>query len=125
MALDDGHTLGLQLLATEGLHPATTVQFAEGHWPGEIGDGVALNDRAFDVIEPHLRASSRGWTPQHRYGVFELPATDATALVARLRSEVCRMRELGQGASSLNLMSSLADWLEPRCDGRHLSVLGY
>ena len=125
MTLDDGHAPGFQLLATEGLHPATTVQFAEGHWPGEIGAGVALNDRAFGVIEPHLRATSQAWTLQHRYSVFELPAKEATALVARLRSEVARMRGLGEDASRLRLMSSLADWLEPRSDGRHLSVLGY
>lgn len=124
MALADGHPLGFQLLATEGLYPGTVVQFAEGHWPDKIGAGVALNDCAFDVIEPHLLATSR-WTVLHRYGVFEFPATDALALVARLRSEVPRMRGLREAPCRLNLMLSLADWLEPRCDGRPLSVLGY
>ena len=125
MALDDAHSLGLQLLATDGVHPGALVQFAEGNWPNEIGSGVALNDRAFDEIEPHLLAISSRWTWQHRYGVFELTTREAAALAARLQAEAHKILQAGTATCSSKLFLSLAAWLELRCDGRPLSVLGF
>ena len=115
------------LRATVGLVAGMTIQFAEGQWPGDIGEGVAVTDEAFDSIEPHLRTACPGWTPMHRYGIFDLTAPACSTLVQLLRCEGARLRNsssemLGKAA----LFHDLADWLEVRCNaGRPLSILGF
>ena len=119
----------LELKRTVGLVGGLTIQFAEGRWTGrwegEIGEGIALEIEAFDLIEPCLRAACPEWTSMHRYGVFELPVKGRPQLAMLLRSEAARIRDLGSGsAKEAALFGTLADWLEARCDGRAISILG-
>ncbi|PSJ37880.1 hypothetical protein C7I55_19405 [Sphingomonas deserti] len=120
-----------RLKPTVGLIPGMTIQFAEGRWTGrsenEIGDGVAVTDEAFNSIAPLVLATCPGWTPDHRYGVYELGATACSELVQALRLEADRLREsTGEARSKANLLHGLANWLEPRCEARQpLSILGY
>jgi hypothetical protein len=114
------------LRPTTGLVPGMTIQFAEGSWPGDIGEGVAVTDEAFDSLEPHLLAACPGWTPMHRYAPYDLSASACPALAQLLRSEGKRLRKTGERLGESALFLDLAGWLEVRCDaGRTLSILGY
>jgi hypothetical protein len=100
-----------------------TVQFAEGVWHGEIGEGLAIHDDAFDLVEPLIRKSCPGWTPLHRYGVFELSPASRTTLMLALRAEAER---LDAESEAHGFFVQLSDWLAARLDGRlSVSILGY
>jgi hypothetical protein len=106
-----------------------TIQFAEGRWAGrqhdEIGEGVALSEDAFDLVEPSLRSACPEWTPMHRYGVFELPIGAVVLLASLLRIEAKRRSEATCGAEkNVELLQNLSDWLDARRNGGPLSILG-
>ena len=119
--------MDLELTPTVGLVGGMTVQFAEGAWPGEIGPGLAMPDEAFDLVEPHLRSSCPGWTPDHRYGVFELSVASRITLLDALRAEAKRIGPTSAGTDATHeFFVRLSDWLAERLDPQHtVSVLGY
>jgi hypothetical protein len=115
----------LTLRPTVGLADGLTLQFAEGRWPGEIGDGVGLTEEGFALIEPCLRAACPEWTNMHRYGVFELSGPARATLANALRAEAARHDNVSNGpAPDKNLLGNLAGWLEDRSDERPVSILG-
>jgi hypothetical protein len=61
--------MDFQLKPTTGLAPGSDIQFAEGAWPGRIGEGVGLSERAFDFVEPYLASAWPEWSFERRYGV--------------------------------------------------------
>lgn len=119
----------LELKPTTGLASGLTIQFVEARWTGhrveEVGEGVALSNAAFDLVEPCLSAACPAWTGMHRYGVFELPAEARRSLAMLLRAEAGRIprREGGSGKEA-ELFVNLAEWLNARCDDRPISILG-
>ena len=119
--------MDLKLTPTVGLVGGMTVQFAEGAWPGEIGPGLAMEDEAFDLVAPLLQSSCPGWTPDHRYGVFELSVASRTALLDALRAEAKRVGPAPDGTNTTQeFLVRLSDWLAERLDTQHtVSVLGY
>lgn len=107
-----------KLTPTIGLSPGMTVQFAEGCWPGEVGEGLSMSDAAFNFVEPYLSKHCREWTSEHRFGVFELGQGEASKLTQAFREA----KVFDENASFL---SALADWLEPRCrENRPILILG-
>lgn len=107
---------------TDGLAAGEVIQFADGRWPGVVGAGIAISEEGFDLVEPHLRAAAAGWTPDHRYGVFELKAPARRELATRLTAEVAALPEVEPQAV---LFKALAAWLEQRLDGcKTVSVFG-
>jgi hypothetical protein len=107
------------LEVTNGLVGGMTVQFAEGHWPGEIGSGVVMSDEAFDFVEPFVAAVCADWTSDHRYGVFELSVPNRKRLASALLDGAGTHGQRG-------LLADLAKWLEARCgDDRPISILGF
>jgi len=114
------------LRPTIGLDPGMTIQFAEGSWPADIGEGVAVTDEAFDSLVPHLLAACPGWTVMHRYGPYDLSAPACSSLVQLLRAEGEHLGKIGERPAERAFFLSLDGWLEVRCDaGRTLSILGY
>lgn len=114
-----------RLIQTNGLIGGMTVQFAEGHWPGELGAGLAMTDEAFDIVEPELAAAAQGWTPMHRYGVFKLEAAARGEVRLRLLRRAAEMEALGNLAQA-TMLTELAAWLNERLDERQaVSVFGY
>jgi hypothetical protein len=114
------------LKPTVGLVGRMTVQFAEGHWPEEIGAGVLVSDEAFDLIVPHLRAACPDWTDMHRYAPFKLPGAARAALALALRSEALALRNARRARKTAQLFDGLAEWLELHGDPHQaVSVLGY
>lgn len=119
----------LELKPTIGVCGGLTIQFAEGRWTGrhefEIGEGLALTEEAFDLIEHCLRTVCPEWTPMHRYGVFELPDQTRLSLSTLLRSEAAHVEEGSNGAGSKSEMfGRLADWLDGRSAETPISILG-
>ncbi|WP_332819557.1 hypothetical protein [Sphingopyxis sp.] len=113
----------LEWFPTHGLISGLTFQFAEGHWPGEIGAGIALNWDAFDLIEPVLASSCAEWTPMHRYGPLELSAPCLKLMVDGLQQPDPNGREFP--AQEKELRSYLAGWLTERLDAQKIvSFLG-
>ena len=118
------------LRPTIGLASGMTIQFAEGRWSGrdeeKIGPGVELDDDAFGYVLPLILATCPGWTPMHRYGVYELSPMACSALVRALRSEATRLHERTAASSRKgDMFLELADWLDTRRDaGNPLSILG-
>jgi hypothetical protein len=117
----------LALTPTIGLVGGMTVQFAEGSPHSEIGEGLAISDEAFDLVEPLIGTSCPGWTPLHRYGVFELSPASRTALMTALRNEAERLgRKANEDAETMTFFMRLSDWLAARLDGPiSVSILGY
>ena len=108
-----------ELVPTIGVSAGMTVQFAEGSWRGEIGEGVSMSDAAFNVVEPYIFQHCRDWTSEHRYGVFELGQAEAIKLSQAFREA----KALEDNAS---FFSALADWLEFRLRGKTpILILGY
>lgn len=98
---------------TAGLVSGETVQFAEGSWPGPIGAGIAVEEDAFDLIEPHLRLAAPSWSDGHRYGTFELGVQTRSELAKRLRDSA----ELpSHPEADRALLRAVAIWLEERTD---------
>ena len=119
----------LELKPTVGLVGGLTIQFAEarpsGRLQDEIGDGVALSEAGFDLVEPHLRSACPEWTDMHRYGVFELAAQARASLAMLLRCEAARVSEASERPrKKADLFGHLADWLDARCDDRPISIFG-
>lgn len=116
-------TIKLEWYPTRGLVGGITIQFAEGRWDECVGDGIALNEAAFDIIEPFLMRFCPEWTPRHRYGAMELSPTCRKLMVDALRqpdyhkhTDLTREEEL---------CFSLADWLAERLGvGQIISVFG-
>jgi hypothetical protein len=48
-------------------------QFAEGLWPGPLGNGVVMTEEAYDFIEPYLDKCCPDVSGPARYGTTELP----------------------------------------------------
>lgn len=114
------------LTPTMGVVGGRTIQIAEGHWPGEIGSGVAMSDEAFDIVAPLLAAVAPDWTPMHRYGVFELRPAVRWELASRFRSQAANLQRFEHTSVQAHLFNELASWLEGRVDERlTISVLGY
>lgn len=108
-----------ELTPTIGLSPGMTVQFAEGCWPGDVGEGLGMSDAAFNLVEPYLLKHCRGWTSEHRFGMFELEEEEAGKLCQAFREA----KPLDDNASFFPI---LAKWLEPRCAGKKpILILGY
>ena len=107
-----------------GLEKGLYVQFADGRWDAEVGEGLALNEAAFDLIEPHVSKCFAEWTSTHRYAVFELSLRERTDLSVVLRQSANTAFKVAP-ASSLRLFSDLADWLESRSEEHQIvSILG-
>jgi len=124
MGMPSAMAPNLTLNPTVGVVGGLTIQFAECPASDEIGDGVAMTEEGFDLIEPYLRGAS-AWTDMHRYGVFELPLSARVSLVCSLRSGAVRVRhdaDSQQGESEL--LDGLANWLEARRDEAEIRVLG-
>ncbi len=122
-------TENLDLTPTRGLVGGLTIQFAEGRWTGrsdsEIGEGVALSEEAFNLVEPSLRSACGEWTSMHRYGVFQLPGGAAPSLASLLRAEAERITQATCGSEKeADLLRNLANWLDARRDRRPISILG-
>lgn len=114
-----------ELKPTVGLMGGLTIQFAEGRWREEIGDGVALTEEGFDLIEPCLRTACPEGKDMHRYGVFELPVQARAPLAILLRSGAAHVSGGGDGSErAADLFGKLADWLDAHCDERPISILG-
>jgi hypothetical protein len=112
----------LQLKPTVGLVSGLTIQFAEGHWREEIGEGVALSEAAFNLVEPHLRVACPEWTAAHRHGVLQLSTFAKASLVSLLRAAADHP---SKGSPQENdLLCQLAEWLEARSDRMPISILG-
>jgi hypothetical protein len=115
-----------ELLPTVGLIGGETIQIVEGRWPDEVGSGIALGEAAFDLIEQCLRTAYPDWRDAHRYGVFELSPPARQTLVTLLRQKAVNLASAREtGTSETKLLTEIADWLNSRCDGRPISVLGY
>ncbi len=119
----------LELKPTVGLVGGSTIQYAEGRWTGrrddEIGEGVALTEEAFDLVEPSLRSACPEWTPMHRYGVFELPVEATASLASLLRAKAeCFTQATYGSEKKAELLRNLADWLDARPDRRPITILG-
>jgi len=112
----------LRLRPTVGLVSGLTIQFAEGRWREEIGEGVALSEDGFDLIEPHLRTACAEWTAAHRYGVFELSNPSKASLVSLLRTAADKAS--GGSTQENELLCQLAEWLDARSDEKTISILG-
>lgn len=111
----------LTLQFTRELSPGEVIQFAEGRWNEIIGAGVALSEPAFDLVEPFLQAICAEWTPEHRFGVFELPSGSATKLAKALQGEACVVADQDKKA----FLQRLSKWLDQRgAAGSVISVLG-
>ena len=104
-----------------------TVQFADGAWPGDIGDGLAMTDEAFDVVEPLIQRTVPSWTSMHRYGVFELASLARSALANTFRSKAEEYRRADRELQpEAEMLEELATWLEARSNQLEpVSVLGY
>ncbi|NBW08184.1 MAG: hypothetical protein EBR82_09175 [Caulobacteraceae bacterium] len=114
-----------KLTPTTGIVAGMTVQFADGVWPGEIGEGLAMTDDAFDVVEPLIQHAVPGWTSMHRYGVFELTPLVRPALARIFRDKAADYLATDQHPEA-NMLDELAEWLEAReSQVRSVSVLGY
>jgi len=109
------------LQPTRGLSSGEVIQFAEGRWGEAIGEGVALSEPTFDLVEPFLQAICAEWIPEHRYGVFELPPGCATKLAEALEREACVVADQDKKA----FFQRLSEWLDQRdAAGSVVSVLG-
>ena len=118
-------TSDLTLKPTVGLKSGLTIQFAECPASDEIGDGVAVTEEGFDLIEPYLRAACAAWTDMHRYGAFELPLSARVSLVRSLRSGAIRIRNGADNRrGESELLDDLANWLAARRDEAEIRVLG-
>ena len=109
---------------TQGIVGGQTVQFAEGRWDGEVGEGIGLNEAALALIEPYLVASCPEWTPEHRYGALELSPSSRARMVDALRQ---LQQDPSDGrVEESSLYALLADWLVERSGAqRVVSFLGY
>ena len=115
----------LTLKPTVGLEGGETIQFAECPLSDTIGDGVAMTEEGFELIEPYLRAACAAWTDMHRYGVFELPLSARVSLIGSLRSGAARVRnDAGRRRGESELLDGLANWLAARRDEAEIRVLG-
>ena len=112
----------LRLEPTVGLVGGSTIQFVEGRWGEEIGEGVALSEEAFALVEPHLQTACPHWTAAHRYGVFELPTPAKASLVGLLRAKVDDASK--RSTQEKQLLRELADWLEACSEDNSISILG-
>jgi len=82
---------------------------------------MGLTETAFDLVEPCLQATCADWTPQHRYGVFEIPDGSILKLADALRREGAANSDR---ATAL-IFHQLSEWLELRAArGLVVSVLG-
>ncbi|WP_283418593.1 hypothetical protein [Sphingopyxis sp. Geo48] len=70
---------------TQGLVGGLCIQVVDGRWDRAVGAGLAFNEAAIDLIEPHISASCAGWSPERRYGVFELSSKCRTKMSVALR----------------------------------------
>ena len=115
-----------ELKATTGLIAGLTIQFSEVFSDDEIGEGVAMSEEAFNLVEPHLHASWPQWNINSRYGVSELPAAVRTALMDALRADIGRVDTTSPKADGqARLLGDLADWLASRLSERQaISILG-
>ncbi len=112
--------------ATTGVVGGELIQFVEGRWPGQVGDGLAVSDEGFDLIEPSLCATCSDWTSAHRYGVFELTYQARSLLVKLLRDEAAGRAERDEARpQNAKLLSDIADWLDARPVSMPISILGY
>ncbi|MFM2410054.1 MAG: hypothetical protein RL481_882, partial [Pseudomonadota bacterium] len=93
---------------SNGILRGVVFQFAEGRWTDEIGSGIAVNEEAFDQIVPFLLDFCSGWTPMHRYGVYEMPAEERLSLANSLARAASNS---GVTEFQSELFDALADWL--------------
>jgi len=111
---------------TEGLARGMTVQFAEGDWRNEIGSSVTLTDEAFELVEPLVRELCTAWTPEHRFGVYELSASERRELAAAFEIRAAYLRQIQDLANNADMFEALAKWLSDRHEATGIvSILGY
>jgi hypothetical protein len=118
-------TPDLTLTPTVGLVGGLTIQFAECPLSDTIGEGVAMSEEGFDLIEPYLREACPAWTDMHRYGVFKLPLSARDSLVSSLRSGavLARNDSVDRWGES-ELLDSVANWLAGRRHNTEIRILG-
>jgi hypothetical protein len=94
---------------SNGMLTGVTYQFAIGRWTEKIEAGIATNEEAFDLIVPFLLEFCSGWTPLHRFGVYEMPTQERRALAIALKRAAFDSK--GTKFES-ELFETLAVWLE-------------
>ena len=130
--------LDLSLTPFSGLATGAVYQFAEGSWPGAIGEGVVLSEAAFDFVEPPFRRALPNWNELARYGVTDLSPAECVAIARELRAAADRVvesqtspewtgysgdlapedvrrafdRSAERRTELVTMFSGLADWLE-------------